>query len=129
MLRVSKLEYLFDPLQRILSPSIVNRRAWSHRRLHRSMQRETLISMTTSLNKCPSQCIVLVWLCCLGVSCLKCSYRVVLNITRIPTLLATTFTISALGQFIPHTRACSSPNFVLSLFLRSCKAYADNEKL
>ena len=27
------------------------------------------ISMTTSLNKCASQCIVLLWLCCLGVSC------------------------------------------------------------
>ena len=43
MLRVSKSEYLFDPLQQLLSPSVVNRRAWSHRRLHRSMQRETRI--------------------------------------------------------------------------------------
>ena len=32
------------------------------------------ISMTTSLNKCASQYIVLVWLCCLGVLCLKCPY-------------------------------------------------------
>ena len=36
-----KSEYLFDPLQRLLSPSVVNSRAWSHRRLLRSMQRET----------------------------------------------------------------------------------------
>ena len=41
MLRVSKSEYLFDPLQRLLSPSVVNCRAWSHRFLLRSMQRGT----------------------------------------------------------------------------------------
>ena len=47
MLRVSKSEYLFDPLQRLLSPSVVNRRAWSHRRLLRSMQRGTRIKSCT----------------------------------------------------------------------------------
>ena len=41
------------------------------------------IRMTTSLNKCASQCIVFVWLCCLGVLCLKCPIKVLENITRV----------------------------------------------
>ena len=48
MLRESESEYLFDPLQWLLSPRVVNRRAWSHRRLLKSMQRGTRIKSCTN---------------------------------------------------------------------------------
>ena len=47
MLRVSKPKYLFDPLQRLLSPSTSDSWLWSHRCLLRSMQAEPWIKLFT----------------------------------------------------------------------------------
>ena len=47
MLRVSKSEHIFDPLQQLLSPSTVDSQSWSHRRLHWSMQKGTRINHST----------------------------------------------------------------------------------
>ena len=56
MLWVSKSEYLFDPLQRLRSPSVVYHKAWSHRRLRRSIQWEQRIKSYTSDFKDPGVC-------------------------------------------------------------------------
>ena len=47
MLRVSEPEDLFD-LQRLLSPSTIDNQSWYHRRLLKSMQRETRIKLCTN---------------------------------------------------------------------------------
>ena len=44
ILRVSKLQYLFGPLQQLLSPSASDNRPWSHRHLLWSTQAEHKIS-------------------------------------------------------------------------------------
>ena len=51
-----QMEDLFDLLQRLLSPSVVNRKAWSHRRLLRYMQRETRIKSCTNDFDVPRVC-------------------------------------------------------------------------
>ena len=75
MLRVSKLEYLFDPLQQLLSPSVVNHRAWSHRRLLRSMQRGTQIKPCTKRLLNCIRMAVLLGCVMLKVSLLSGSYK------------------------------------------------------
>ena len=50
MLRVSKTEYLFDPLQQLLSPSVAEQIAasWSRRYILRSTQCEQRIKLCTN---------------------------------------------------------------------------------